>query len=342
MQYTLTRAAAQDELNWGLPDTPVLVAHTEEESVTKAYAMGIHPGQRFHHLADKIVIENIGSSRRRLAELVYDLVMNAVSRSQTTSRPIGDFLPRIGFLDYIQSLSEPGENEVQANITTAELILRGFQSFNPDEMAKFSKVDFRSYSGMAWPEGIEDHRMAWVVFAQLKKPTDENSMFYKSNARKSELSDFTLEDTSATPGWRDPGGNGWAWEVRENDFRIFRQNQIRGSGLILQNATNIILLHRSQPYNNPKLKPGADGRVHLLDSRARLILDKTRNGSEMQFVPMAYDSSPDGFRGQYYDHLGEKGLSMAVNANLDESFRQSGDPLLPIRPKASPLAGVRY
>ena len=132
LQYSLTRNAAQDEINWGYPDAPVLLAHTEEESWVKAKAMGLFPGQRWHHLATKIVIENIGSSRRRLVEMVYDLVIAAMDKAQNTARPIQDFLPRIGFLDYIQSVTERGETDVQANITTAELILRGFQAFNPE------------------------------------------------------------------------------------------------------------------------------------------------------------------------------------------------------------------
>lgn len=342
LQYSLTRNVAQDELNWGYLDTPVLLAHTEEESTTKARAMGLYPGQRWHHLARKIVIENVGSSRRRLTEVFYDLVIDAIIKSQALSRPTTNFLPKIGFLDYIQSISDAGENDIQANIRTAELILRGFQAFNPDEIAKFSGVDFASYSGMAWPEGIEDHRMAWVVFAQLKKPADENAMFYKAGSRTSQLSDFTLEDTSAVPGWVDDSGSGWAWKVKENDFRIFRQNQIMGSAKILQNATNIILLHRSQPYNNPaQPEPGPDGRHHLQDVRARLILDKTRNGSQMLFVPMAFDIQPDGFRAQYYDLMGEKAV-LNDAAKVHESFHQSGDPLLPLRPAPSPLAGVRY
>ena len=106
LQYSLTRNVAQDEINWGLYDTPIILAHTEEESWVKAKAMGLFPGQRYHHLASKIVIENIGSSRRRLAELVYDLVVAAVVKSQASARPITDFLPRIGFLDYIQSVTE--------------------------------------------------------------------------------------------------------------------------------------------------------------------------------------------------------------------------------------------
>jgi len=342
MQYALTRNVAQDEVNWGLYDTPVVLAHTEEESWVKAKAMGLFPGQPFHHLAHKIVIENVGSSRRRLTEMIYDLVVAAVVKSQSSARPITDFLPRIGFLDYIQSISERGESDVQANITTAELILRGFQAFNPDEMAKFSGVDFRSYTGMAWPEGIEDHRMAWVVFAQLKKPADENAMFYKAGSKNVQLSDFTLEDTSANPSWTDPSGSGWAWEVRENDFRIFRQNQIMGSAKILQNATNIVLLHRSRPYNNPAAPElDASGCRHLTDVRARLILDKTRNGSQMLYVPMAFDIQPDGFRAQYYDLLGEKAVGMG-QLDAGDSFRRSGDPLLPRRPLPSPLAGVRY
>lgn len=348
MQYGLTRAAALDEINWGLPDAPVLLAHTEEEWRDKARAMGILPGQRFHHLKDKIVIESIGSSRERLTEAVYDMVVNAIQRSQGEGRPITDFLPRIGFLDYIQAVSGAGEsNQNVSHDLTAELILRGFQAFNPDEMAKFSGVDFRSYTGMAWPEGIEDHRMGWVVFAQLRKPADEAAMYFAPGSAKTPLSNFAYEDPSDAPSWTDPNGGGWSWEVRERDLKIFGQNDLYGSSKILNNATNIVLLHRSRPRNNPAMRtPGPDDRIHLEDTRARLILDKTRNGSKMKFVPMAFDIQPAdalgaGFRAQYYDLLAEKAIETG-QFEPDEAFRQSGDPILPRRPKASPFAGVRY
>jgi hypothetical protein len=346
VQYALQKAVAQDEINQGFLDNPVILAHTEEESRVKAKAMGLRQGQRFHHLAYKMVIKNIGSSRRGLTELVYRLVVNAMTRSQNESRPITDFLPRIGFLDYIQALTEPGEDLNRANITSAELVLRGLQAFNPEEMAKFSGVDFRTYTGMAWPEGIEEHRMAWVVFAQLRKSSDSQAEWYKKGGRL-QLSDFSLEDTSDDPGWVDPvGGGSYAWEVRENDYRLFRQEQIYGSSITLNNATNIVLLHRSRPRGNKAVK-GPDGTVHLEDLRGRLIPDKARNGIRMTFAPMAFDiqppdpGEPEGFRAQYYDLRAERMIEEGTIIP-HESYRISGDPILPRRPAASPLAGVRY
>jgi hypothetical protein len=225
------------------------------------------------------------------------------------------------------------------------MILRGLQEFNPEEIAKFSGVDFRTYTGMAWPDSVEDHRMAWVVFAQLRKSSDAQAEFYKKTG-KSQLSDYTMEDTSDNPAWVDPHGNGWAWEVRENDFRLFRQEQIYGSSNILNNATNIVLLHRSRPRGNPAVK-SADGPPHLTDMRARMIPDKSRNGIKMLYVPMAFDiqppdpGQPEGFRAQYYDLQAEKAIEDG-RFTPHESYRISGDPILPVRPPASPLAGVKY
>jgi energy-coupling factor transporter ATP-binding protein EcfA2 len=342
MMVTLARSAAQDEINWGFDETPVIIAHTEEESLIKIRNLGILPGQRWHHLARKVHVTMIGSSRKRLTEMVYDLVINAVIRSQSSGRAVTDFLPKIGFLDYIQSVTETGESEYEANNTTAELVLRGFQAFNPEEIAKFSGLDFRTYAGMPWPEGIEDHRMAWVVFAQLKKPDDENSLYYKRNSSKHPLSDFTLEDMSDTPQWTDPvTGGKYAWPVRENDYRIFKKNQIKGSSKILDNASNIILLHRSRPTNNPSSPaPGPDGRFHLMDTRARLIFDKTRNGSQVLYAPLEFDVSPTG-GAQFFDDKAEKALAEG-RFKITEASHEVGDPMLPLRPAPSPLSGTRY
>ncbi len=343
--YSTLTAMAQDDVNWGFPDAPVLLAHTEEEVLVKAKAMRLLPGQRFHHLSNKVVISNIGSSRRLLAENVYMMVVSAIMRSQQESRPISDFLPRIGFLDYLQALSEPGESSNESNDNATELVLRGLLAFNPDEIAKFSGVDFRTFTGMAWPTGIEGHRMAWVVFVQLKKSSDEMAEFYKSGKRMS-LSDFTMEDTSDNPAWVDPSGGQWAWEVRENDYRLFRQGQIFGSSKILNNASNILLLHRSRPRLNPAIM-GPDGRTHLTDLRARLIPDKARSGIQMLYAPMAFDVQPPdpgddaGFRAQYYDLIAEAAIE-AGEFTPHESYRASGDPILPIRPQPSPFAGVKY
>jgi hypothetical protein len=344
-QYALTRNVTIDQINQGWIDAPVILFHTEEESKAKAKAMGLLAGQRFHHLASKIVIENVGSSRRLMTEKIYNLVVNAMTRSQRESRPIVDFLPRIGFLDYIQALIEPREDMNESNIAAASLILRGFQEFNPEEMAKFSGVDFRTHTGLAWPSEIEGHRMAWVVFVQLKKEQGEASLFYRKKSRLS-ISDFTMEESDDEKGWPGPDGENYAWPVLEGDYRVFRQGDIYGSSVLLNNATNIVLLHRSRPRSN-KSSLGEDGRFHLQDIRARMIPDKARNGIKMTYVPMAFDvqppldDNPEGYRAQYYDLLGEQAIERGLFVP-HESYKISGDPILPIRPAPSPFAGVKY
>lgn len=342
--YALVRSFAQDLVNWGYQDGYVVWFHTEEESADKVRAAGLGPGQRFHHLADRVVIDPIGTSRRRMAEVLYDLVIAAEKKSQQSGLPPTRFLPHVVLLDYIQAVAERNESDNQANIVTAEFLLRGVQAWNPEEMAKFSGLDFRAYAGMPWPDGMDHHRCAVVTFAQLKKPDDESLMFFKSGSRKHKLSDFAFEHTDASvpAPWTDEGGGAWSWEVREQDLYLLKQNQIMGSSKILQNATTILLLHRSRPRNNPRLPGvGADGRPHLEDTRARLLLDKTRAGSQLKFVPMAFDIMADGFRAQYYDVLAEAAIDQG-RFRPDPAFIESGDPILPRRPAASPLAGLRY
>src|SRR5690606_27381921 len=123
--------------------------------------------------------------------------------------------PYVLMLDYIQSIKDQGEKEADAVATTADLLMRGVVAWDPDEMAKFSGVDLRSYAGMAWPDGMEHHRVAVIVYAQLNKQYG-STQFYKKGARGVSLTDFTLEfEGSGEPGWVDAEGNAWCWEVRE-------------------------------------------------------------------------------------------------------------------------------
>ena len=344
MSYGLVRSFAQDMVNWGLDEGLVAWFHTEEESVDKVRAAGLGPQQRWHHLADRVVVSAVGSSRARLAEALFDMVIAADRRSQSTGTDICRFLPQIVVLDYIQALVEAGEHDNTAQANTANMLLRGVQAWDPGEIAKFSGVDFRTHAGMAWPAGMESHRVAVVTFAQLKKPDDESLMFFKTSSRKHHLSDFAFEhEGSAASPWMSPSGAGFSWEVRENDMYLLKKNQIKGNSIILQNASTILMLHRSRPYDNPKTPGvGADGRPHLEDTRARLLLDKTRTGSELQFVPLEFDIQPDGFRAQYFDTVAE--LASAQGLFTPHSvWRIPGDPILPVRPELSPFAGCgRY
>jgi hypothetical protein len=327
--YGLVPSLAQDLRNWGLPDAKVYFAHTEEASADKVKAMRLGPGQRFHHLSNQVVVADVGSSREAFVMGLYDLVIDGYERQQATGRPITDFLPHIVVLDYVQALSgEKDKNEVEATRLTAELILRGVQAWNPEEMAKFGGVEFSTYAGMAWPKGMEDHKVASVAFAQLVKAAGEKGPF-RPNAKNAQLSDYVALDANGDP----------LWDVKEGDQPVLGKDAIRGSGVILQNATFIIFLHRSNIHAGKSV--GSDGRVHLTDTRARLIIDKMRNGALGPVVPMAFDSQLSGFRGQYFDPAAEAALSQG-RFTADEAFKESGDPILPPRPAPRPLGAWRY
>lgn len=339
--YGVVPSMVQDLINWGKPNAKIMFLHTEEESIDKARAMMLLPSQPLAHLADNLIMVNVGTSRKLMAMAIYDTVQDASLQSRETGLPITEFLPYALVLDYIQSISEQGESEVVATATTAEFLLRGVQAWNPEEMAKFSGLSYREYTGSPWPEGMEHHRVAGIYMAQLVKQ-DDKSLLFRPGDRNCNVADFALEDTDNPPVWTDSSGSGWSWEVKEGDLRLFKQNAIRGSGVILQNATAIIVLHRSRAYNNPR-KPGLgpDGRPHLVDTRARLLLDKTRTGSKLKFIPMTFDLDPDAVRARYIDSAAEEAMRQGL-FEADSVFARSGDPILPIRPTVSPLSKVRY
>jgi hypothetical protein len=327
---SLTPAVQLDLQNWGLRDGLQVVFHTEEETIDKLRGFRMDIGQKYHHLTDNLVIDACGTSRTRIAEVLYDTVISADEKARATKRPISDFLPYVCQIDYIQSIQEAGEDPTTASAVTAEFFLRGVCAWNPEEMAKFSGVDFREYAGMAWPSGMEHHRVAVIAYAQLVKVDDE-SLYYKPNKRGVQLSDFALLNGKDEP----------YWDVREGDLRLFGKNQMRGSGIIAQNSHNIVILHRSVPYNNPAYKD-ENGGMHLTDTRARLLFDKSRAGSQLAYAPMRFDVQSTGFRAQYFDELAERAIESGKLTDIHPSYTEPGDPILPVRPVSDPLSECRY
>lgn len=328
---TIVPAISLDLKNWGLEDALQVVFHTEEESVDKIKGFRMHTGQKYHRLAGNLVIDACGTSRKRLAETLYDLVIRADELSRASKRPITEYLPYVVQIDYIQSIQEPEDKDpATASAITAEFFLRGVCAWNPEEMAKFSGVDFREYAGAAWPSGMERHRVAVVAYAQLVK-IDDSTLYYQPGKRGVQMSDFALLGDGDEP----------LWDVREGDLRLFGKNQMRGSGIIAQNAHAIVILHRSVPYNNPAVKDES-GELHLADTRARILFDKSRSGSRMTYAPMRFDVQSTGFRAQYFDEVAERAIVAGKLTDVHPSYSEPGDPILPVRPYRDPFGETAY
>lgn len=329
--YAITPAMTQDLLNYGMPDAKHVLFHTEEETIDKIDACRMLPGQPYHHLSDMMVFDAVGTSRTRIAMTLYDLVVKADLQARETKRPITDFLPYIVQLDYLQSISEQGETEVVATGMTSEFLLRGVAAWNPEEMAKFSNVSFREYTGMNWPSGMEHHRVAVLAYAQLVK-VDGDSESYR--AGKSKIADFVKLKDDGTP----------AWDLEEGDLRLFTKGMMRGSGVLANNAHGIIILHRSKP-NTPvdKSKTEPNGIEHLGDTRARILFDKARGGTRIAYAPMEFDRQVDGPKAQYFDTLAENAILAGRFGEYDTRFYTGrGSPILPVRPQVNPLSAFRY
>lgn len=327
--YAITPAFGLDLQHWGLKDAYQVFFHTEEESLDKLKGFRMDVGQKFHQLAKNLLIENVGTSRQRMAELLYDLVIAADNRARSTRRPITEFLPYIVQLDYLQSIRDMGEEETPASANTAEFLLRGVAAWNPEEMAKFSGVDFRSYAGMAWPQGMENHRVAVLAYAQLVK-VEGQAQFYQAGKRGVQKSDFVLLDGQDEP----------RWDLREGDLRIFTKSQMRGSGVVANNAHSIVILHRSVPGASKVVS--SDGKVTLDDTRARILFDKSRAGASIPYAPMRFNAQTNGFRAQYFDEVAERAIAAGKLKDFHPSYSEVGDPILPVRPKISRLGTTKY
>ncbi len=309
---------AQDLRNWNRPNDVVLVGITEEnpEIVLKAAKLG--SGQSMHHMADNVIIGNWGSSRARVIESVWSLVINAYERSRETNTPITECgLPAVIIWDYIGGTVESGEDpDNTAMMRNANLAMRGLCGWDIHAMESFSGQSFKEYAGMGWPKGMEYFRPSVVAFAQFRKLDDPT--WYDPNNKACHLSDFVLDNADGSP----------AWDVQPGDFRVPKQSEVRGSGVLINHATTLMVLHRSRPQNNPKIT--VDGRVRLSDTRARFILLKTRNGANSPIIEVSFDSQPSGLRGQFFD---PKEVSWVQSGKISpaEGYNGLGDPILPTR-----------
>lgn len=328
----LITAAAEDLVHgWGHEHAKVLIAITEEAPKIVYQAAGLAAGQPFHHLKDHVIIADVGASRRRFVQAVWDCVIDAYHLAKATGQSIVDCgLPEFIVLDYIGGIVEAGEGgDTTAIENTANLIMRGLCGWRIQEMEQFSGESFAEYAGMSWPTGMENFKPAVLTFVQLKKL--QKREFYDPNAKDCSIADYSVENADGRPGWA----------VRPGDFLVPTRSDVRGSGVLANHLTSLSAAHRSRPQSNNKIVDPVTKQIRLEDDRGRIIFLKTRNSSDTPFVPMRFDSNPEGLRGQYYDLLAERAITAGKIKTL-ASYTQAGDPILPPRPHKSPFDGVSY
>lgn len=326
----LARNMAHDLVHgWGYTKAQVLYAFTEENASIVMRAASIAEGMPFHHLSKNITLANVGPSRKRLVHAVWDLVIAAYHKSQEQGIPITECqLPYTIIWDYIGGTAEAGEavDTVAAQLN-ADLAMRGFAQWDPYAMETFSGESFAAYAGMPWPAGMEFFRPVVIAFAQFRKLADP--VWFDPSNKSCNLADFTIENADGSPGW----------DVREGDFRVPTQSELRGSGILANHATGIYTLHRSRPQKNPKVK--TDQGYRLVDDRARIIPTKVRNSTDLTFFPMRFDSQPSGVRGQFYDLLAEAAIT-GGQLEPGDAYQVAGDPILPPREVRTPFDLVTY
>lgn len=311
---------------WGKRHATIAMWITEESAAIVRRAAELNKGQPFHHLADNIAISNPKSSRRQMAGMFYDLIAHAATQAEKTGLPITEFAPAAFLVDYIGEVYEPGENPDTDGLTrTASLLRGGIAQCDLDAVEFYTGLSYEEHTGSPKPDGLGPHKVAVIAFGQFRKIGD----IYRPHSRNTNIEDFTRV-INGEP----------AWEPRAGDQAIPHKQEIRGSGVLANHATSILLLHRSRVDDN-SIQVRADGRTHVDDDRARILFLKTRNASKMPFVPLRFDSQIEGPRGQFYDYLAEKAIEDG-RLSPSHTFKRTGDPILPERPKAAPLAHVSY
>lgn len=327
----ITSAAEDLVVGWGREHDKVLLAITEEAPKIVYQVAGLGKGQPFHHLADNIVIATIGASRRRLIHAIWDCVVDAFHRSKDTGMPISSCgLPSFVVLDYVGGIVEDGEGaDTTAIEKTANLLMRGIAAWDVQMMEEFSGESFAAYAGMSWPTGMDAFQPSVLGFAQFRKLADPQ--WYDPTNPNASTEDFVIPNADGEDGW----------EVLPGDFRLPTQSEVRGSGVLINHATSLIIGHRSRPQKNPKIVDEVTGRVRLADDRARWLLVKTRNGSDVPFVEMRFDSIPSGLRGQFFDYRAEKAMERGL-LEPTECYQEVGDPILPQRAIRTPFDGISF
>ena len=310
---------------WGIPDGLGILAFTEEEAWDVIRAAMLDKGQPFHAVAKNAVLAKLGQSRQRIVKVIYDCVISAAKKAESTGAPITEFLPYFMFLDYIQGVSEPGENpDTEGVARTADLMMRGVAAWDHEMMGAISGLNFQEYAGMRWPDGMDNHRVAVFCLSQLRKEGNDHTVFYRSG--RSTISDFVVVDANGVP----------MWEPQEDDYAVPNRSDLRGSGVLLNHATGLIFFHRSRP-TAPVVKDPVTGQKRLADTRARFIVPKARKSVAMPFIPMRFDSNPEGKRGMFYDDLAWKHAVVDGRMKVQTQWCQGeGDPILPVRPRRSP------
>lgn len=314
---------------WGFSEARGILGFTEEEAWDVAKAAQLDKGQPYHHLANNAVLAKLGESRKRVVQVVYDLVIDAARRAEATGSPITEFLPYFYFLDYIQAIKEPGENpDTEGVARTADLMMRGIAAWDQEMMGSISGLDFREYAGMDWPDGMDNHRVAVFCLSQLRKEGNDHNVFFRKG--RSTVSDFTVVDANGVP----------MWDPMEDDYAIPNRSDLRGSGVLLNHATGLIFFHRSRPTASVRRDPSGKV-IGLTDTRARFIVPKARKSVSMPYIPVRFDSNPEGFRGQFYDDLAWENCVVNGRMEVSDSCQREGDPILPKRPARSPWS-VKY
>lgn len=347
----LLRNFALDLYNWGMPNAKVMAIIVEEEP-KRVYRAARLDDPRYREIADQVLIAQVNSSRRRFGAAFMQAVVDAQRDSDAAGLPIREFMPAVVLLDYLQEIVEAGEAAYTDAINRTTSLLRGIAECNIDEIEKFSDVRWSEVapSGMRWPSGLDDHRVAVIATAQVKG-LDESTLYWKENSRLSK-DDFAL---------RDPSSGEFLWEPRPGDHRIVRRGDVSGSKKFLDNLSTLVFLHRSNPRAGTeeydRVMPDGSVRKSFksVDTRARFIFEKMRYGASAPVIPMAFSSQIDGRAAKWFDYRAEaEAIAEVVNGRktarawdweLDTTWYDpynDDPPLLPRRPQRSLASKIAY
>lgn len=310
----------------------VMFVHVEDETRDLLDAMGIAPGRRYESFGEHLTVIR-STSREEVVKHLYREILWAKNRALETGLPVSAFIPPAVVVDYVQALTSPDDHsEAQGTARSADLLLYGIANLDPIALRTHGGVDFASFTGEAWPSGLESTSIAVVATAQLLlKGTAAQTPF---DPNKSDWRLYAPADAHDQPVWTPNAG----------DAQLSRLEDIRGSSVLVQHSTTVVALFRARPRNNPEVGVDEDGFPTLADTRAAFLILKARFGQRVPVVTLSFTRQRNGgSKTQFVDIAAERALQRSDRFALNtDVFQQSGDPMIPCRPARTAMTDVVY
>ncbi len=327
----------------------VILAFTEEDEDTILDAMEMLPGQRFHRYARNLVLAPVNGDIDALHRAVCQTLAEQVKLANRLGLPLDEVLPPLVAVDYVSAVAQNLPNPMTSGLErVTNYLMRGVRTLDRKMLETYGGVPFSAITGEEWDSRLDatELKSSVIAVSQINKKAEEIQV-YRPGAP---LDQYTKLGANGRPVLEpvvtDTGVLDYQeWQPQPGDQPVLEAEAMIGTSQVKKDVWWAIQLHRSRPDLKPVTATMPDGTEvrRLEDTRARLYLSKTRYSANLEVVPFAFDSGPNGF-GMWFDVLSvdlwNRGVYTPWVPTALEPW-QPGDPLLPW-PQHGDLFDVLY